>query len=163
MSLPKGYYAGIGYDVHQLVRGRKLILGGVCVPHAKGLKGHSDADVIVHAAMDALLGAAGLGDIGELFPNTSPKYKGASSISLLEQVRALLVKKRFAVVNVDIVLLAEEPKIMPYKERMRANIARALNMNQARVNVKATTGEGLGFVGAKQGMAAYAIASLRKA
>ena len=156
------YYAGIGYDVHQLVVGRKLILGGVKIPYAKGLKGHSDADVLVHALMDALLGAAGLGDIGEHFPDTSRKYKDASSITLLKQVKAMIVKAGFTIVNTDVVLLAEEPKINPYKKTMRANIVKALDMDPARVNIKATTNEGLGFVGAKQGMAAYATASLRK-
>jgi 2-C-methyl-D-erythritol 2,4-cyclodiphosphate synthase len=161
MSLPE-YYSGIGYDVHPLVGGRKLVLGGVKIPHIKGLQGHSDADVLLHAIMDAILGAAGLGDIGEHFPNTSRKYKGASSRVLLKQVGCVTAKAGFTIVNIDAVLLAEEPKINPYKKEMCACIAKALGMDVARVNVKATTNEGLGFVGAKQGMAAYATASLRK-
>ncbi len=156
------YYSGIGYDVHPLVDGRKLVLGGVTIPYIKGLKGHSDADVLLHAIMDAILGAAGLGDIGEHFPDTSRKYKDISSLVLLKQVRSAVLKAGFTIVNVDAVLLAEEPKIKPYKKIMCANIAKALDMDVARVNVKATTNEGLGFVGAKQGMAAYATASLRK-
>jgi len=161
MALPE-YYSGLGYDVHPLVNGRKLLLGGVKVPYARGLKGHSDADVLLHAVMDAVLGAAGLGDIGEHFPNTSARYKGASSLVLLKQVGAMAAKAGFTVINIDAVLLAEEPKIKPYKKEMRARIAKALGMDAARVNIKATTNEGLGFIGAKQGMAAYAVASLRK-
>jgi 2-C-methyl-D-erythritol 2,4-cyclodiphosphate synthase len=157
------YYSGIGYDVHALVSGRKLMLGGVKVPYIKGLKGHSDADVLLHAIMDAVLGAAALGDIGEHFPDTSRKYKGVSSLVLLRQVGALVVKAGFTIVNIDAVLLAEEPKIRPYKKDMCARIARALDMDASRVNIKATTNEGLGFIGAKRGMAAYATASLRKA
>lgn len=157
------YRAGIGYDVHRLVAKRKLMLGGVKVPYARGLEGHSDADVLLHAVMDAILGAAGLGDIGEHFPDTSRKYKGVSSLLLLKKVGAAAVKAGFAIVNIDAVLLAEEPKIKPYKQAMRARMARALGIDASRVNIKATTNEGLGFVGAKQGMAAYAAASLRKA
>ena len=156
------YRSGIGYDVHPLVEGRKLILGGVDVAYGRGLKGHSDADVLVHAIMDAILGAAGLGDIGEHFPDTSLEFKGASSIKLLKQVADLVAKAGFTVVNVDATLLAEEPKIAPHKKSMRANIAGALALPEARVNIKATTNEGLGFIGAKQGMAAYASASLCK-
>ena len=167
MSLPTWYrapeyHAGIGYDVHPLVTGRKLVLGGVEVPYTKGLKGHSDADVLVHALMDAILGAAGEGDIGEHFPETSRKYKGISSLLLLSRVGHIVAKAGFTVVNVDVVLLAEEPRIKPYKSQMRENIAGALGMDEQHVNIKATTNEGLGFVGAKQGMAAYATASLRK-
>ncbi len=167
MSLPSGYKvpeyrAGIGYDVHPLVEGRKLILGGVKIPYTKGLKGHSDADVLVHALMDAILGAAGKGDIGELFPDTSRKYKGASSIGLLKKVATLVARAGFTVVNVDVMLLAEEPKIKPYKSTMCSNIAGALGIDRSRVNIKATTHEGLGFIGKKEGMAAYATASLRK-
>jgi 2-C-methyl-D-erythritol 2,4-cyclodiphosphate synthase len=156
------FYCGIGYDVHQLVDGRKLVLGGVKIPYARGLKGHSDADVILHAIMDAILGAAALGDIGEHFPDTSRKYKDVSSLVLLKQVGAMAAKAGFTIVNIDAVLLAEEPKIKPYKKQMRACMARALGLDALRINVKATTNEGLGFVGAKQGMAAYATASLRR-
>ncbi len=157
------YYSGIGYDVHPLVEGRKLVLGGVRVPYTLGLKGHSDADVLVHAIMDAVLGAAGLGDIGEHFPDTSRKYKGISSLLLLKQVGVIVAKAGFRIVNIDAVLLAEEPKIKPYKKEMCACVAKALGVDVRRVNIKATTNEGLGFVGAKQGMAAYAAASLCKA
>ncbi|MBF0331339.1 MAG: 2-C-methyl-D-erythritol 2,4-cyclodiphosphate synthase [Candidatus Omnitrophica bacterium] len=156
------YRSGIGYDVHPLTTGRKLILGGVCLPYEKGLKGHSDADVLVHAIMDAILGAAGEGDIGEHFPDTSSEYKDASSIRLLKYVGQLVAQKGFTIVNVDAVLLAEEPKIKPYKNEMGVNIAGALGIDLGRVNIKATTNEGLGFVGAKEGMAAYATASLCK-
>ncbi len=167
MSLPTWYrapeyHAGIGYDVHPLAAGRKLVLGGVEIPYALGLKGHSDADVLIHALMDAILGAAGAGDIGEHFPDTSRKYKGVSSLLLLTRVGQIAAKAGFTVVNVDVVLLAEEPRIKPYKVRMRGNIAGALGMDEQHVNIKATTNEGLGFVGAKQGMAAYAVAALRK-
>jgi 2-C-methyl-D-erythritol 2,4-cyclodiphosphate synthase len=156
------YRSGIGYDVHPLVDGRRLVLGGVEISYPRGLKGHSDADVLVHALMDAVLGAAGLGDIGEHFPDTSVAFKDASSLELLSRVARLAAGKGFTVVNVDAVLLAEEPRIAPYRGAMRANIAGVLGIDENRVNVKATTNEGLGFVGAKQGMAAYAVASLRK-
>ena len=156
------FYSGIGYDVHPLVDGRALVLGGVKIPHVRGLKGHSDADVLLHAIMDAVLGAAGLGDIGEHFPDTDRVYKGIASLVLLKKVGTAVAKAGFTIVNIDAVLLAEEPKIKPYKKQMCACIAKALDMDVSRVNVKATTNEGLGFVGAKQGMAAYAAASLRK-
>ena len=155
------YRSGIGYDVHPLVEGRKLVLGGVEIPHAKGLKGHSDADVLIHALMDALLGAAGKGDIGEHFPDTSAEFKGISSLELLARVCQTLKNAGFSVVNVDAVLLAEQPKISPFKETMRVNIAGALDISSCQVNIKATTNEGLGFVGRKEGMAAYATAMLR--
>ena len=158
-----GYCTGIGYDVHRLVEGRKLVLGGVNIPYEKGLYGHSDADVLLHAIADALLGAAGKGDIGELFPDTEKKYKGISSLILLKHVSELLVQSRFEVVNVDCVLLAEEPKITPYKPQMKENIAQALGLDFCRVSVKATTNEGLGFVGREEGMCAYAVVMLRTA
>ncbi len=160
---PTDYLTGIGYDVHPLVVGRKLVLGGVKIPYEKGLKGHSDADVLLHAIMDAVLGSVGKGDIGEHFPDTDRKYKGIKSLRLLNDVRKLVEKAGFKVVNVDCVLLAEEPKIKPYKKEMCRNIAKALNMDVDRVNVKATTNEGLGFVGRKEGMVAYATALLRSA
>ncbi|MEI6437949.1 MAG: 2-C-methyl-D-erythritol 2,4-cyclodiphosphate synthase [Candidatus Omnitrophota bacterium] len=156
------YFSGVGYDVHPLVDGRKLVLGGVTLPYKRGLKGHSDADVLLHAIADALLGAAGLGDIGEHFPDSDKRYKGISSLLLLKHVGSLLGKDSFKVVNVDCVLLAEEPKISPYKGKMKMNIARALEVKACQVNVKATTNEGLGFVGRKEGMAAYATAMLRR-
>ncbi len=148
---------GHGYDVHRLVPDRRLILGGVEIPWEKGLLGHSDADVLVHAVMDALAGAARLGDIGKLFPDTDPAYKGISSLKLLGEVGRLLREKGFAVVNVDATLLAQAPKVAPYKARMAENIAAALGIEAERVNVKATTEEGLGFTGDGSGMAAHAV------
>ena len=153
---------GHGYDVHRLVEGRKLILGGVDIPWEKGLLGHSDADVLVHAVMDALTGAARLGDIGKLFPDTDPRYAGISSLKLLAEVGRLLGEKGFAVVNIDAVLLAQAPKVGPYRPQMAANIAAALGIDAEQVNVKATTEEGLGFTGAGSGMAAHAVALLEK-
>ena len=151
---------GHGYDVHRLVEGRKLILGGVDIPWEKGLLGHSDADVLVHAVMDALTGAARLGDIGKLFPDTDPAYAGISSLKLLSEVGRLLGKKGFAVVNIGATLLAQAPKVGPYKQRMAENIAAALGIGPERVNVKATTEEGLGFTGDGSGMAAHAVVLL---
>ncbi len=153
---------GHGYDVHRLVEGRKLILGGVDIPWEKGLLGHSDADVLVHAVMDALTGAARLGDIGKLFPDTDPRYAGISSLKLLAEVGRLLGEKGFAVVNIDAVLLAQAPKVGPYRPQMAANIAAALDIDPEQVNVKATTEEGLGFTGDGSGMAAHAVALLEK-
>ena len=151
---------GHGYYVHRLVEGRKLILGGVDIPWEKGLLGHSDADVLVHAVMDALTGAARLGDIGKLFPDTDPAYAGISSLKLLSEVGRLLGEKGFAVVNIDATLLAQAPKVGPYKQRMAENIAAALGIGPERVNVKATTEEGLGFTGDGSGMAAHAVVLL---
>lgn len=153
---------GHGYDVHRLVEGRKLILGGMDIPWEKGLLGHSDADVLVHAVMDALTGAARLGDIGKLFPDTDPRYAGISSLKLLAEVGRLLGEKGFAVVNIDAVLLAQAPKVGPYRPQMAANIAAALGIDPEQVNVKATTEEGLGFTGDGSGMAAHAVALLEK-
>ena len=151
---------GHGYDVHRLVEGRKLILGGVDIPWEKGLLGHSDADVLVHAVMDALTGAARLGDIGKLFPDTDPAYAGISSLKLLAEVGRLLGEKGFAVVNIDATLLAQAPKVGPYKQQMAENIAAALGMSPEQVNVKATTEEGLGFTVDGSGMAAHAVVLL---
>lgn len=148
---------GHGYDVHRLTEGRKLILGGVEIPWEKGLLGHSDADVLIHAVMDALAGAARLGDIGKLFPDTDPAYQGISSLKLLEEVGRLLGEKGFAVVNIDAALLAQAPKVAPYKDQMAKNMAAALGIEAERVNVKATTEEGLGFTGDGSGMAAHAV------
>ena len=148
---------GHGYDVHRLTEGRQLILGGEEIPWEKGLLGHSDADVLVHAVMDALVGAARLGDIGTLFPDTDPAYKGISSLKLLGEVGRLLSGRGFTVVNIDAVLLAQAPKIAPYKAKMAENIAAALGIEAERVNVKATTEEGLGFTGDGSGMAAHAV------
>lgn len=157
-----GLRIGQGYDVHRLVQGKKLILGGVEIPWEKGLLGHSDADVLTHAVMDALCGAAGLGDIGTLFPDNDPQYAGADSIALLRQVAALLRERGYAVVNVDAALIAQQPKIAPYKKEMAQNLAVALGVERDRVNVKATTEEGLGFTGDGSGMAAQAVVLLEK-
>lgn len=153
---------GHGYDVHRLVPERKLILGGVEIPWDKGLLGHSDADVLVHAVMDALAGAARLGDIGKLFPDTDPAYKGISSLKLLGEVGRLLGERGFAVVNIDAALLAQAPKVAPYKAQMAENIAAALRIEPEPVNVKATTEEGLGFTGDGSGMAAHAVVLLEQ-
>jgi 2-C-methyl-D-erythritol 2,4-cyclodiphosphate synthase len=151
---------GFGYDVHRLVEGRPLILGGVQIPYGKGLDGHSDADVMLHALMDALLGAAGLRDIGHYFPPADPAYKGADSMKLLEHVVSLLGREGCRPVNVDLTLLAERPKIGPYVEQMREKLSAVLGVAPRRVGIKATTNEGMGFVGEGQGMAAYAVALL---
>lgn len=151
---------GHGYDVHKLVEGRKLIIGGVDIPYEKGLLGHSDADVLIHAVMDALLGAAALGDIGLHFPDTDPAYEGADSMKLLEIVGDMLEKKLYFVENIDATILAQAPKMRPHIDSMRDNIARALKIDVSAVNVKATTEEGLGFTGAKEGIAAHAVCLL---
>ena len=148
---------GHGYDVHRLVEGRKLILGGVEVPHTLGLLGHSDADVLTHAVMDALLGAAALGDIGRHFPDTDPAYAGADSLKLLDHVVELLEKKGYRVGNVDATILAQKPKLAPYIEKMRDNLAARMKVEPGQVNVKATTEEKLGFTGAEEGIAAHAV------
>lgn len=151
---------GHGYDVHRLVEGRKLILGGVEVPHTLGLLGHSDADVLTHAVMDALLGAAALGDIGRHFPDTDPAYAGADSLKLLDHVVELLEKKGYQVGNVDATILAQKPKLAPYIEKMRDNLAARMKVEPDQVNVKATTEEKLGFTGSEEGIAAHAVALL---
>ena len=155
-----GARIGHGYDVHRLAEGRRLILGGVDIPWERGLLGHSDADVLTHAVMDALLGAAGLGDIGQHFPDTDPAYAGADSLKLLEHVAGLLRERGFAVGNVDATVLAQRPKLAPHIPRMRENLARAMGAEPAQVNVKATTEEGLGFTGSGEGMAAHAVCLL---
>ncbi|MDO5346139.1 MAG: 2-C-methyl-D-erythritol 2,4-cyclodiphosphate synthase [Lachnospiraceae bacterium] len=151
---------GLGYDVHKLVEGRELILGGVKIPYEKGLLGHSDADVIVHAIMDALLGAAALGDIGQHFPDTDPQYEGISSIDLLEQVGKLLEENNYVIENIDATIIAQRPKMMPHLPRMRENVARALGIEVNQVSIKATTEEGLGFTGSGEGISAQAICLL---
>ena len=151
---------GMGYDVHRLVEGRKLILGGVEIPYEKGLLGHSDADVLLHAIMDALLGAAALGDIGQHFPDTDPAYKGASSIELLKRVGELLEENCYYISNIDATVIAQRPKLAGYREQMRANIAEALHLELDQVNIKATTEEGLGFTGSGEGISSQAICSL---
>ena len=157
-----GLRTGHGYDVHRLTEGRRLILGGVEVPYERGLLGHSDADVLTHAVMDALLGAAALGDIGKLFPDTDAAYAGISSILLLERVAERLREAGYAVVHLDATVLAQAPKLAPSRERMRGNLARALALDASRVSVKATTEEGLGFTGEGLGIAAHAVALLEK-
>ena len=154
---------GHGYDVHRLTEGRALILGGVDIPYEKGLLGHSDADVLTHAVMDALLGAAALGDIGKLFPDSDAAFRGISSIELLKRVRLHLTAAGFEVVNLDATVLAQAPKLTPYREQMRANIAGALSIPVSRVSIKATTEEGLGFTGSGEGIAAHAVALLEQA
>lgn len=153
---------GMGYDVHRLTEGRKLILGGVEIPYEKGLLGHSDADVLLHAMTDAVLGAAGLGDIGRHFPDTEAKWKGADSRKLLEKAMALVREKGFRVGNVDATIVAQAPKLASYIPAMRGNIAQSLGIEEARVNVKATTEEHLGFTGRGEGMAAYAVCGLEE-
>lgn len=153
---------GHGYDVHQLTEGRKLILGGVDIPWEKGLLGHSDADVLTHAVMDALLGAAGLWDIGHAFPDTDPAYEGADSLVLLDRVMEMLCSKGLHVGNVDATILAQRPKLAPHIPQMRSNLAIHMDVDVDRVNVKATTEERLGFTGAGQGMAAHAVCLLEE-
>lgn len=149
---------GIGYDVHRLVEGRKLILGGVEIPHHRGLEGHSDADVLSHAIADALLGAMGEGDIGHHFPNTDETIRGISSVEILRHVRSLLAEKNARATNVDATVIAEAPKLQPHVEQMRAKIGSALGCDASRVNIKATTNEGLGTIGRGEGIAAIATA-----
>lgn len=151
---------GTGYDVHKLVENRKLILGGVEIEHSLGLLGHSDADVLLHAIMDALLGAAALGDIGKHFPDTDEKYKGISSLELLKEVKSLIGKKGYVVGNVDATIIAQKPKLLPYIEKMRENIAKTLDITLDQVNVKATTEEHLGFTGREEGISASAVCLL---
>ncbi|EOS21969.1 2-C-methyl-D-erythritol 2,4-cyclodiphosphate synthase [Lachnospiraceae bacterium 3-1] len=151
---------GTGYDVHRLKKGRKLILGGVEIPHTMGLDGHSDADVVVHAIMDALLGAAALGDIGKHFPDTDEKYRGISSMKLLAHVGELLEQEGYVVENIDATIIAQKPKLRPFIPQMEENVAKTLHLAGNQVNMKATTEEGLGFTGSGQGIAAQAICSL---
>ena len=153
---------GMGYDVHRLVEGRDLIVGGVKIEYEKGLLGHSDADVLLHAIMDALLGAAALGDIGKHFPDTDPQYKGISSIKLLEHVGELLSENNFFIGNIDATIIAQAPKFRPYIDKMNENIANALGIELNQVNVKATTEEGLGFTGAGEGISSQAICTLNQ-
>ncbi len=161
LPVPATFLVGSGWDVHRFVEGRPLILCGVQIPSARGLLGHSDADVAVHALMDALLGALGRGDIGELFPDSDPKFRNISSLTLLEEVIALLHWDKLVVNNVDLTIMAEQPKLAPYKQAMRAKLASVLEISEQRVNIKATTAEGLGFVGRQEGIKATAVVSLR--
>jgi 2-C-methyl-D-erythritol 2,4-cyclodiphosphate synthase len=151
---------GFGYDVHPLAAGRKLILGGVDIKHEVGLAGHSDADVLCHAIGDALLGAANLGDLGKHFPDTSAKFKGMSSLLLLKEIARLLQENHYRIVNLDSTLVLEAPKVMPFAEQMRANIAAVLSITPAQISIKATTSEKLGFIGRKEGATAFAVALL---
>jgi 2-C-methyl-D-erythritol 2,4-cyclodiphosphate synthase len=153
---------GIGYDVHQLVKGRDLILGGVKIPHEKGLLGHSDADVLVHSIIDALLGAMAVGDIGQHFPDNDVAYEGVSSLELLKKVAAILEENRYVIENVDSTIIAQNPKLKPYIQEMIENIAKILEVNINQINVKATTEEWLGFTGREEGIAAKAICALTK-
>ncbi len=153
---------GMGYDVHRLVAGRKLILGGVDIPYEKGLLGHSDADVLLHAIADALLGAAALGDIGKHFPDTEEKWKGADSRMLLGEVARIVREKGYEIGNVDATIVAQSPKLAPYIETMNINIAGTLNIGREQVNVKATTEEHLGFTGSGEGMSSYAVVGIEK-
>ena len=154
---------GTGYDVHKLAGGRKLILGGVEIPYEKGLSGHSDADVVVHAIMDALLGAAALRDIGYHFPDSDPAYQGVSSMKLLEKVGEMLEEKLYLVENIDATIVAQRPRLRPYLDQMAENVASVLHLESDQVNIKATTEEGLGFTGAMEGIAASAVCALSRA
>lgn len=154
---------GLGYDVHRFGEGRRLVLGGAEIPFPRGLVGHSDADVLAHAVMDALLGAVGEGDIGRHFPDSDPAFENVSSVELLRRVRSLVCDRKMRLVNLDVVVLAEEPRIGPFVEEIRRNLAEALCTDGRRVNVKATTSEGLGFIGRGEGIACYAVASLAEA
>ncbi len=151
---------GMGYDVHRLVEGRKLIIGGVDIPYEFGLLGHSDADVLLHAIMDALLGAAALGDIGKHFPDNDPQYKGISSLLLLEKVGELLSENQYVIGNIDATIIAQKPKMLPYRDKMIENIANALKIEKNRVSIKATTEEGLGFTGSGEGISSQAVCLL---
>ena len=153
---------GHGYDVHRLTEGRDLILGGVRVPHSLGLDGHSDADVLTHAVMDALLGAAALGDIGRHFPDTDPQYKGISSLKLLAAVRELIYGKGYRISNIDVTVLAQKPKLAPYIAQMEQNLSQVLGLEPGRINVKATTEEHLGFTGREEGIACHAVCLLEE-
>ena len=154
------YKIGIGYDIHRLVEGRKLFLGGVEIPYIKGLLGHSDGDALLHAICDALLGALGEGDIGEHFPDTDQKYHNLSSVELLKAVKNLIEEKNFMIANVDTVVIAQEPKLIPFKKQMREKIAQILDIKEDCVNIKAKTNEGLGEIGREEGIAAYAAVNI---
>jgi len=159
---PGLYKVGLGYDIHRLVAGRKLFLGGVEIPHSKGLEGHSDADSLLHAICDALLGAVGKGDIGEHFPNTDDQYKGISSLILLKKVHQLVKEAGFGISNIDCVILAEGPNLKPFRSKMGETIGRALNLEISAVNIKATTQEGIGFGRTSEAIAAYAVVLVKR-
>ncbi len=151
---------GIGYDIHRFSKKRKLILGGVEIPYKMGLSGHSDADVLIHAVMDSLLGAAGLGDIGQHFPNTNKKIKNISSLKLLNKIKQMLKNQKMKIINIDTVVIAEEPKIMKHSAKMKEIISKTLDIKSSRINIKSTTNEKLGEIGSKKGIAAFAVALL---
>ena len=155
------YRIGNGYDVHRLIEGRKLILGGVDIPHGLGLDGHSDADVLCHALCDSLLGASGAGDLGKYFPDTDDKWKGVSSLVLLEKTGEIVTKRGYRIANIDTTIVAQQPKLAPYIEAMTRNIAKTLKIDRDQVNVKASTTERLGFVGREEGVATYAVVLLQ--
>ena len=156
------YRTGIGYDLHRLVEGRRLILGGVAIPHSKGLAGHSDADIVCHAATDALLGAAALGDIGEHFPPSDPQWKDAPSLLFLRRARELLAERGFAIVNLDVVVVIEQPKLLPYRAQIVKSLARVLRIDSSAVSLKAKTAEGMGPVGHEEAAWAVAVATVRR-
>jgi len=156
------YRVGMGYDLHPLVDGRPLVLGGVTIPFPKGLEGHSDADVLTHSLCDALLGAVGKGDIGKHFPDTSPQYKGVSSLLLLEKVMEIIVKEGYSVVNIDVVVIAEQPRLAPYIEQMKDELSRIMKIKAGRISIKATTNEGLGPLGRGEAIAAQTVALVSK-
>ena len=160
--MDKIYRSGIGFDVHKLVEGRKCIIGGVDIPYEKGLLGHSDADVLLHAISDALLGAAGLGDIGTYVPDTDPSFKGADSLELLRKVGEEVKKAGYEIVNIDSIVMCERPKVNPHKDQMKANIARVLGLDVTQIGIKGTTTEKLGFTGRGEGIASQAVAMVRK-
>jgi 2-C-methyl-D-erythritol 2,4-cyclodiphosphate synthase len=153
-------HAGIGYDVHPLAPGRKLVLGGVDIPHSKGLEGHSDADALMHAICDAVLGALGEGDIGQFFPNSDPRWRGAASKLFLQEAARQVIFRQGTIINVDATVIAQQPKLMPYAAAMKLNIAEALGINPRKIGIKATTNELLGFIGREEGIAAIAVASV---
>ncbi|MPM80911.1 2-C-methyl-D-erythritol 2,4-cyclodiphosphate synthase [bioreactor metagenome] len=153
---------GIGYDVHKLISGRKLILGGVHIPYEKGLLGHSDADVLIHAIMDSILGACALGDIGKHFPDTKEEYNGIDSLKLLKEVSKLIMERNYKIVNIDSIIIAQSPKMAPYIETMKENISNILGIHENQINIKATTEEGLGFTGRKEGIAAQSICMIEE-
>ncbi|HEU23891.1 MAG: 2-C-methyl-D-erythritol 2,4-cyclodiphosphate synthase [Mesoaciditoga sp.] len=154
--------AGIGYDTHRFVDGNKVILGGVEIPYVKRLEGHSDADVVIHAIADAILGAGGLGDIGIHFPPSDPRYKGISSLVILERVKNMILKENLSIEYIDVMVMLEEPKISPYIEEMKKKISETLNVHFSRISIKATTNEGMGFIGRKEGASAMAICLLKE-
>ena len=153
---------GIGYDVHKLVSGRKLILGGVLIKHTKGLAGHSDADVLIHAIIDALIGSVGQGSIGDFFPDTDPTFKNASSIVLLQKIFKIITDQGYLITDIDSIVVCQEPRLAPYITKMRENLSRVLGLDVGQINVKGKTEEGLGFTGKKQGIAAYAVCLVHK-